>query len=214
MLYVNQFVFFWGGDKKIARIRSIAAKVSNRGVAMPTDTKDQRRPLGKCVERILRKSFQKHIKMEPEILCISCKLWVNMYTFGKGKSSQMAFCIFLLFLLSHIVCHRFQDPKCQDFVCWLVVSNIFYFHSYLRKISNLTYAGHATESAWADAERPDRSREWRIWLIFFKWVETTNQYACTTEAPYMFFQCRTANQHPRGRHLGIQRWSLESSSNV
>ena len=53
-----------------------------------------------------------------------------------------------------------------------------------------------------------------IWLIFFKWVETTNQYACTTEAPYMFFQCRTANQHPRGRHLGIQRWSLESSSNV
>lgn len=53
------------------------------------------------------------------------------------------------------------------------------------------------------------------WLsVVFVEANAKTLSACTTEAAYMFFQCRTANQHPRGRYLGIQRWSLESSSNV
>ena len=62
-------------------------------------------------------------------LRISCKLWVKSYVYFWEREifSNGFLHLSVVFLLSHIVCHRFQDPKCQDFVCWLVVSNIFIF---------------------------------------------------------------------------------------
>ena len=125
--YMSISLFFWGGTKTLEYGRFLRrcpivewpcqrtpkTRDGRLGNALKGFSENNSRSTSKWSQR-----FAHFLQTLGKIICI---------LLGKGNLLKWLSASFCCFLLSHIVCHRFQDPKCQDFVCWLVVSNIFIF---------------------------------------------------------------------------------------
>ena len=88
---------------------------------------------------------------------------------------------------SHLTCAYFSNwvgSKNHQLVVWVVVSNIFYFHPYLGKVSNLTNIfqmdGSTTNELWYFTPC------WKLWgcwnsrlfWVLFEWQELLKQQLC------------------------------------